>query len=157
MILSDVMADTLVVERMQNEEGNDIGKMQTMCWIMRYVGSLAGLAGSSICLSIFSLKYHTMFACLGIAHLFMMLPSLIMLKDFAIDTSSDASNREDTGFSNMLWKVWDAIQMTHIFFPMIFIFIVAAMPVSSLYKMFPPFASISNIHLIRYVCPIVLL
>ena len=43
LIFTDVMADTLVVERMKSERHQDVGRMQTLCWCMRFGGNLVGI------------------------------------------------------------------------------------------------------------------
>ncbi len=35
---ADVMADTLVVERMRAEVGAEVGNLQTTCWVLRFAG-----------------------------------------------------------------------------------------------------------------------
>ena len=53
LIFTDVMADTLVVERMKSERHKDVGSMQTLCWCMRFAGNLVGLTIGGIQMSAF--------------------------------------------------------------------------------------------------------
>ena len=39
MIMTDVMADTLVVEKVALEQGKQIGSIQTLVWTLRFAGS----------------------------------------------------------------------------------------------------------------------
>ena len=53
LIFTDVMADTLVVERMKSERHQDVGSMQTLCWCLRFGGNLVGLTIGGIQMSAF--------------------------------------------------------------------------------------------------------
>ena len=41
MIMTDVMADTLVVEKVVSEQGKQIGSIQTLVWTLRFAGSFS--------------------------------------------------------------------------------------------------------------------
>ena len=150
LIFTDVMADTLVVERMKAERDQDIGNMQTLCWCMRFAGNLCGLGAGGLSMSVFALAPHVLFLINGILPL-LALPSLLLLKDAPRNHEPDqnSTNRETNNTtieegmhenkSNLirnnawakLWAVWDVMAEPWLWRPMLFVFLNAAMPSSS--------------------------
>ena len=161
LIFTDVMADTLVVERMKLEQKKDIGSMQTLCWCMRFAGNLVGLCAGALCMSNFQMRTTTIFLWNGVIPL-LALPSLLLLEDQgnrnrnSIDrntinantntNSSSSSLRLNTNNSKLandsdllqlndakakMWAVWDVMAEPWLWRPMLFVFLNAATPSSS--------------------------
>ena len=141
LIFTDVMSDTLVVERMKAEVGTDIGSMQTLCWCMRFIGNLVGLVIGGIQISEAGTTPSTIFLTNGLVPL-MVLPSLLYLKDEGNQEHKENNDGNDgndgkgtatalSSASSKLWAVWDVMAEPWLFRPMLFVFVNAATPSSS--------------------------
>jgi hypothetical protein len=132
LLFTDVMADTLVVERMKSEVGTDIGSMQTMCWCLRFCGSLAGLLIGGLQISVLKTAPPAIFLLNGTIPL-LVLPSLLYLKDTGSEhkKSVNSSNISNKSVVAKLKAVWDVMAEPWLFRPMLFVFINAATPSSA--------------------------
>ncbi len=136
MIFTDVMADTLVVERMRYEEGDDIGSMQTLCWCLRLAGQVTGLLAGGWALSIFQIAPALIFTLNGMVPL-VALPSLYLLVDGSgsLQKESEQGRKYRQQRQLNVWmkmrRIWDVLQEPYMWRPMIFIFVAAATPSSA--------------------------
>ena len=144
LILSDVMADTLVVEwvhqyemrRATTQDGDDrgdakdedLGRMQSACWMLRFAGNLVGnlvggwLAGHQK--PGLALEPRSIFVIQGVVHLTLLVP-LYFLQDRNVLVDADgnpAAFRPGQSARAKLAKLWEAVQDRRIWGAVLFIY-----------------------------------
>ena len=95
MIMTDVMADCLVVEKVALEKGDEIGKLQTQVWFLRFAGSFVGMAAGGILLQFVKMTEQNIFFLQGLTQVLLVLPLVLMLEDPPVQVQSVAKQLSD--------------------------------------------------------------
>ena len=125
MIVGDVMADALVVERVKFEAIK--GSIQAQCWMLRFGGGLSGLLSAGWLLEYGHVHPKSIFFITGFIPLITLLPSVYLLKDERVITRGS----QMTQSKEKLWALWDALQTKNIWAPMLFLYAFACTPNAS--------------------------
>ena len=120
MIMTDVMADTLVVEKVALEQGKQIGSIQTLVWTLRFAGSFFGQLAGGWLMQYAKLSEQNIFLLQGFTQICTVFPLLILLEDQIIDNVQDVKKQ--------LEDIWITIQDYRVNFLIFFMFIVGSMP-----------------------------
>jgi len=127
IVWCDTMVDTLVVERMRHEHGPQVGKMQTLCWMLRYGGMFVGILVGGWLLRYGSVPPSHIFLSLGCVLIIVLFPSMIPLADEGM-RNADGTVQEPPAFSENVERIWQAVQLNSIWKPMIFVYIWNILP-----------------------------
>ena len=120
MIMTDVMADTLVVEKVALEQGKQIGSIQTLVWTLRFAGSFFGQLAGGWLMQYAKLSEQNVFLLQGCTQICTVFPLLILLEDQIVDNVQDVKKQ--------LEDIWKTIQDYRVNFLIFFMFIVGSMP-----------------------------
>jgi folate/biopterin transporter len=116
---SDVLVDSLIVERARHESLSSSGSLQSLCWGASALGGLLTAYASGILLSNFSPQ--TVFA---VTALF---PLLVSGAAFAISEQPIIPTQPDTPVETLapsqISQVWQALQQQSIWLPLLFLFL----------------------------------
>jgi folate/biopterin transporter len=113
---SDVLVDSLVVERARGESLSNSGSLQSLCWGASAMGGLLTAYASGLLLSKFS--PHTVFAVTAT------FPLLVSAVAFWIDESPiDRNTSTISQAREQIVKVWDAVRQKTIWLPLLFLFL----------------------------------
>ena len=97
LLMSDVMADALVVEKVALEAGSrrvmddgrvlpsEIGQTQTNVWALRFLGSFVGMLTGGLLLEYGKFSEQNIFLLQGVTHAVILLPPLFKLRDDRVD------------------------------------------------------------------------
>ena len=135
MLVCDVMADAVVVERMRELESEATkGTIQTACWVARFTGSILGLIGGGQFLTRRMLTPRGVFTLTGLVPLVLVVPPLVLLVD-ARDTTTSMSIVSGEGVVATARAraklIWSTVSLVSVWQPMLFVFCYAAMPRST--------------------------
>jgi folate/biopterin transporter len=113
---SDVLVDSLIVERARQESLSSSGSLQSLCWAAAALGGLLTAYASGILLSNFSPQ--TVFAVTAI------FPLIVSGVAFLIDEQPTVS-RVSTGAAaqQQMGQVWQALKQKSIWLPLLFLFL----------------------------------
>ena len=95
MIMTDVMADCLVVEKVALETEDEVGKLQTQVWFLRFTGSFLGMATGGLLLQFSKMSEQNIFFMQGLTQLLIVLPLVLMLEDPPVQVQSVAKQLSD--------------------------------------------------------------
>jgi folate/biopterin transporter len=113
---SDVLVDSLVVERARKESLSDSGSLQSLCWGASAVGGLLTAYASGLLLSKFSPQ--TVFAVTAVFPLVVSVVAFWIAEEpIANSTSAWSQAREQMG------RVWAAVSQKAIWLPLLFLFL----------------------------------
>jgi hypothetical protein len=119
MIMTDVMADCLVVEKVALEKGDEIGKLQTQVWFLRFAGSFVGMAAGGILLQFVKMTEQNIFFLQGLTQVLLVLPLVLMLEDPPVQVQSVAKQLSD---------IWVTIKDRRVSYLIFFMFVVGCTP-----------------------------
>ncbi len=113
---SDVLVDSLIVERARNESISNSGSLQSLCWAAAALGGLLTAYASGLLLSNFSPQ--TVFAVTAI------FPLLVSGVAFLID-EQPIVGKASTGLAaqQQVSQVWQALKQKSIWLPLLFLFL----------------------------------
>ena len=120
MIMTDVMADTLVVEKVALERGKGIGSTQTLVWTLRFTGSFFGQLAGGWLMQYAKLSEQNIFLLQGFTQVVTVFPLLFYLEDQIVDSVQDVRKQID--------DIWLTIQDYRVNFLIFFMFIVGSTP-----------------------------
>jgi folate/biopterin transporter len=117
LCVSDVMADSLLVEAARQENEENKGIVQSYSWIFRFTGGLVG--------SILGAASYDGLGWVGVFHLTSMIPCVIILLALVIPEKEIVQN---TDLKLTIGKLFQAIKQPAIFKPAIFLFLICTTP-----------------------------
>ena len=117
---SDVIVDSLVVERARNESVGDAGSLQSLCWGASAAGGLLTAYFSGFLLEHFSTR--TVF---GVTATF---PLIVSIVAWWIAETQIAAKTDWAIVSNQLQQLWKAVSQKSIWMPTAFLFLWQATP-----------------------------
>ena len=146
MLICDVMADAVVVERMRViETPHTKGAIQSACWVARFAGSIGGLLLGGGLLTAEVLSPRGVFTLTALVPLVIVVPPLVLMEDAsarhleggaAAATASDAMTAP--GGAGLLATakararlIWSTVTLISVWQPMLFVFAYAATPRST--------------------------
>ena len=137
LLMSDVMADALVVEKVALERdfsacadpedarrGSEVGQTQTTVWGLRFTGSFFGMLAGGLLLEYGRFSEQNIFLLQGTLHALVLLPPLVYLRD-------DDVRGEVYPVPVQLRAIWHTLQDRRVFTLVYFLFVVGAMPNAS--------------------------
>jgi folate/biopterin transporter len=115
--VSDVIVDSLVVERARNESLRDSGSIQSLCWGAVAIGGLLTAYFSGLLLEHFSTR--TVFAITAV------FPLLVSAAAFLIaeEPVTSAAEERKSMAKDQIWQLWQAIGQKAIWMPTLFLFL----------------------------------
>jgi folate/biopterin transporter len=120
--VSDVIADSLVVERARNESSGTAGSLQSLCWGVSALGGLLTAYLSGILLEQFSAQ--------AVFWMTSMFPLLVCFGAFAIRETPLESRPDWSAVRQQVGDLWQAISQKAIWLPTLFLFLWQATPSS---------------------------
>jgi len=117
LCVSDVMADSLLVEAARQENEENKGIVQSYSWIFRFTGGLVG--------SILGAASYDGLGYVGVFHLTSMIPCVIVLLALVIEEKEIV---QKTDLKLTTGKLFQAIKQPQIFKPAIFLFLICTTP-----------------------------
>lgn len=117
LCVSDVMADSLLVEAARQENEENKGIVQSYSWIFRFTGGLVG--------SILGAASYDGLGYVGVFHLTSMIPCVIVLLALVIEEKEIV---QKTDLKLTTGKLFQAIKQPQIFKPAIFLFLICCTP-----------------------------
>jgi folate/biopterin transporter len=126
--ISDVIADSLVVERARKESLGQAGSLQSLCWGVSALGGLITAYLSGVLLQHFSSQ--TVFTIVATFPLLVSLAALSIAEEKIAPSSSLPSQKSDetVGIKHQIKQLWKAISQKSILLPTAFIFLWQATP-----------------------------
>ena len=122
MIIGDVMADALVVERVKHEVKK--GSIQTSVWMLRFSGGIVGFLASGRLMEYGNVHPQTIFFITGLVPLLTLLPSVYLLHDERIVVRGTQKEQ----MTEKMYILWDTLQTKNIWMPMLFLYSFASTP-----------------------------
>lgn len=120
--VSDVIADSLVVERARNESSGTAGSLQSLCWGVSALGGLLTAYLSGILLEQFSAQ--------AVFWMTSMFPLLVCFGAFAIRETPLESRPDWSAVRQQVGDLWQAVSQKAIWLPTLFLFLWQATPSS---------------------------
>jgi folate/biopterin transporter len=140
MLICDVMADAVVVERMREiETPQTKGAIQSACWVARFAGSIGGLLLGGGLLTAEVLSPRGVFTLTALVPLVIVVPPLVLMEDAsarrgesgaATATASDGASLLATAKARAA-LIWSTVTLVSVWQPMLFVFAYAATPRST--------------------------
>ncbi len=115
--VSDVIVDSLVVERARNESLHDSGSIQSLCWGAVAIGGLLTAYFSGLLLEHFSTR--TVFAITAVFPLLVSAAAFLIAEE---PVTSAAEERKNMA-KDQIWQLWQAIGQKAIWMPTLFLFL----------------------------------
>ena len=120
MIMTDVMADTIVVEKVALERGKEIGSLLTYVWVLRFAGSFFGMFFGGYLLQYAKLSEQNIFFLQGLTQIIMVMPFLVRLEDQMVTVQQSVAKQ--------LSDIWVTITDKRVSWLIYFMFIFGCTP-----------------------------
>ncbi|MBD2497483.1 folate/biopterin family MFS transporter [Nostoc sp. FACHB-280] len=124
--VSDVIVDSLVVERARVESQADAGSLQSLCWGASAVGGLVTAYFSGILLEHFTTR--TVFFITASFPLIVSVAAWFIAESPINQETNDTSNTQDLSIKHQLKQLRQAVSQKTIWLPAAFVFILQATP-----------------------------
>jgi len=123
-MMAGVMCDTLIVENIKHETGNEIGKLQATTYLMFAVGGFIGTLLSGWLPQYAHISYQAMFVIVGAGKMSLIGVCLLMRDPKVIA-------RHSLPVKQTAMDIWNTVRLHRVMKPLVFVFIFAMMPGSS--------------------------
>jgi len=123
--IGDVIADSLVVERVRVEDQAQAGNLQSLCWGTAAVGGLMSAYFSGSLLEHFSTR--TVFALTAV---FPLLTAAVafLVNEQPVESSTSSFRERSESVKEQVVKLWEAVSQKNVWLPALFIFLWQASP-----------------------------